>query len=273
MELFREANRCMGHRDLPGMAECPPRPLSLPAVPPPSGRKVPCEKCPLRDLHAFGANSRRRNWSSSPNSNPASLNVQAGTKHSAARHQQRPSLHGSCRAWAFRYKTLGDGRRQILNFALQADFLGLQGSVNDEMQHSVEALTDMKLCVFFPARKLWDLYRDYPTLAFRRHLACGGARSRFSTSTLLSVGRRTAMERLAYLLLAVFSAGRGGRADQEQYDSVSVHPAARRRHARHVTGPYQQGPCAGLPQPRRSAGRTGAFEMLDREALAKLCEL
>ena len=33
------------------------------------------------------------------------------------------------------------------------------------MQHSVEALTDMMLCVF-PREKLWNLYTDYPTLAF-----------------------------------------------------------------------------------------------------------
>ncbi len=67
--------------------------------------------------------------------------------------------------WAFRYKTLPDGRRQILNYALPSDLIGLQGSVNDEMQHSVEALTDVMLCVF-PREKLWDLYTNYPTLAF-----------------------------------------------------------------------------------------------------------
>src|SRR5665213_1976624 len=66
---------------------------------------------------------------------------------------------------AFRYKTLPDGRRQILNYALPSDLIGLQGAVNDEMQHSVEALTDVTLCVF-PREKLWDLYKDYPALAF-----------------------------------------------------------------------------------------------------------
>jgi CRP/FNR family transcriptional regulator, anaerobic regulatory protein len=29
--------------------------------------------------------------------------------------------------WAFRYKMLDDGRRQMLNYALPADMLGLQG--------------------------------------------------------------------------------------------------------------------------------------------------
>jgi CRP/FNR family transcriptional regulator len=74
--------------------------------------------------------------------------------------------------------------------------------VNDEMQHSVEALTDMILCVF-PREKLWQLYRDYPTLAF--DLTWLAAREeQILDEHLLSVGRRTALERVAYLLLVVF---------------------------------------------------------------------
>ena len=70
-------------------------------------------------------------------------------------------LHG----WAFRYKMLDDGRRQILNFALPADMVGLQGALMREMEHSVEALTPLTLCVF-PRSKLWDLYSRFPSLAF-----------------------------------------------------------------------------------------------------------
>ena len=67
--------------------------------------------------------------------------------------------------WGFRYKALEDGRRQILNFVLPGDFLGLQGTMLTEMQHSVEALTPMVLCVF-PKDKLWNLYSNHPRLAF-----------------------------------------------------------------------------------------------------------
>ena len=49
--------------------------------------------------------------------------------------------------WAFRYKSLPDGRRQILNFSIPSDFLGLQGTIAEEMQHSVEALTTATLVV------------------------------------------------------------------------------------------------------------------------------
>src|SRR5215475_9322858 len=70
-------------------------------------------------------------------------------------------LHG----WAFRYKTLDDGRRQILNYALPADMIGLQGTLMGEMEHSVEALTKVTLCVF-PRTKMYELYSKFPSLAY-----------------------------------------------------------------------------------------------------------
>ena len=106
------------------------------------------------------------------------LNVEAGT-NILLQGTNSAHLYTVLSGWAFRYKTLPDGRRQILNYALPADLLGLQGSVNDEMQHSVEALTDMMLCVF-PREKLWEPLHRLPDARVRRHLACGarGADSR-----------------------------------------------------------------------------------------------
>jgi len=49
----------------------------------------------------------------------------AGT---AVMHQQKPSGKFFTRyaGWAFRYKTLSDGRRRILNFLLPGNSIGLQ---------------------------------------------------------------------------------------------------------------------------------------------------
>jgi len=66
---------------------------------------------------------------------------------------------------AFRYKLLPDGRRQILNYCMPGDFIGLQGSVMHEMQHSVEALSDMVLCVF-NREGLWRLFENHAGLSF-----------------------------------------------------------------------------------------------------------
>ena len=108
--------------------------------------------------------------------------------------------------WAFRFKLLPDGRRQILNFSLPGDFLGLQGAVFSNMDHSVEALTPVTLCVF-PREKIWSLYADHAGLGF--DLTWLGSREeRIIDESLLSVGRRSALERIAQFLVMLFDRSR-----------------------------------------------------------------
>ena len=235
------------------------------AVPPPSGRKVPCEKCPLRDLHSLREFSAKE-LEFVTEFKSGELNVQAGT-NILLQGTNSAHLYTVLSGWAFRYKTLGDGRRQILNFALQADFMGLQGSVNDEMQHSVEALTDMKLCVF-PREKLWDLYRDYPTLAF--DVTWLAAREeQVLDEHLLSVGRRTAMERLAYLLLVVFQRAEEvglTKGNTIQFPFTQQHVADTLGMSLvHTNKTLQR-----LSATKTMRWKERRFEILDREALAKL---
>ena len=163
-------------------------------------RKVPCETCPLRALKVF------RDFT------PQELDFVASFKTGelAVKAGSTVLLEGNSSAhlytllsgWIFRYKALSDGRRQILNFALPGDFIGLQASVFNEMQHTVEALTDVVLCVF-PREKLWSLYSTQPGLGF--DVTWLAAREeKMLDDHLLSVGRRTAIERLAYLIMHLF---------------------------------------------------------------------
>jgi CRP-like cAMP-binding protein len=129
------------------------------------------------------------------------IHVPAGTSF-LRQGERSEQLFTVLNGWAFRYKTLDDGRRQILNFALPADLIGLQGSLMDEMEHSVEALTDVSLCVF-PREKIGALYANVPSLAY--DLTWLAARSeQLGDEHLLSVGQRTALERTAYVLLTLF---------------------------------------------------------------------
>lgn len=115
---------------------------------------------------------------------------------------QSEHLYTVLAGWAFRYKMLDDGRRQILNYALPADIVGLQGAVMREMEHSVEALTPLTLCVF-PRAKLWELYARFPSLAF--DMTWLAAREeQLVDEHMVSLGRRTALERTAYLLLHLY---------------------------------------------------------------------
>jgi CRP-like cAMP-binding protein len=105
--------------------------------------------------------------------------------------------------WAFRYKMLDDGRRQILNYALPGDMVGLQGTLMHEMEHAVEALTRLTLCVF-PRGKLYELYSRFPSLAF--DITWLAAREeQLIDEQLVSLGRRSALERTAFLLLHLYS--------------------------------------------------------------------
>lgn len=113
-----------------------------------------------------------------------------------------PHLYTVLSGWLYRYKTLEDGRRQILGFVMPGDFIGLQSSVLAEMHHSIETLTPTRLCVFARDR-LWEVFREHPELAFS--MTWLAARSeRLLDEHLLSVGARTASERVAFVLLRIY---------------------------------------------------------------------
>ncbi|MET3588560.1 CRP-like cAMP-binding protein [Pseudorhizobium tarimense] len=112
--------------------------------------------------------------------------------------EQNPSLYTVLTGWGFRYKILEDGRRQILNYVLPGDMIGLQGNVMAEMQHSVEALTRMTLCTF-ERERFPSLFRNHPSLAFDITWMASREESMLDEH-LLSIGRRSAQERAAYLL-------------------------------------------------------------------------
>jgi CRP-like cAMP-binding protein len=104
--------------------------------------------------------------------------------------------------WAFRSKTLSDGRREITNFVLPGDFVGLQGSIQGALEHSVETLTAAAFCTF-PRARVWELFGKSPSLAF--DLTWLAAREeRILDENLLSLGRRSAEERAAYYLLHLY---------------------------------------------------------------------
>lgn len=112
--------------------------------------------------------------------------------------EHNPQLYTVLSGWGFRYKILEDGRRQILNYVLPGDLVGLQGNIMVEMQHSVEALTKMTLCMFERDR-LSTLFQNHPSLAYDITWLAAREESMLDEH-ILSIGRRTARERAAYLL-------------------------------------------------------------------------
>jgi CRP-like cAMP-binding protein len=121
---------------------------------------------------------------------PAATVISEGELH--------PQLYTVLTGWGFRYKILEDGRRQILNYILPGDLVGLQGNLMSEMMHSVESLTRMTLCIF-ERERLTTLFRNHASLAYDLTWIASREESMLDEH-LLSIGRRTALERAAYLL-------------------------------------------------------------------------
>lgn len=103
--------------------------------------------------------------------------------------------------WAFRFKLLPDGRRQILSFLLPGDFIAFQVSAPAPLYFSVQTLTEVKLCVF-GLREISEFIRT------REHLAENLAEMCFRKARVLDfrltdLGRRTATERIVRLILSL----------------------------------------------------------------------
>lgn len=165
-----------------------------------NSQKTPCQQCPLRPLPHF-RNFTRDELEFVSHFKTGELVVDAGSTilvegaHSA-------HLYTMLSGWGFRYKMLEDGRRQILNYVMPGDLVGLQGTIMGEMQHSIEALSPVTLCVF-ERDKLMTLFNKHPTLAY--DLTWMASREeRMLDEHLLSVGRRSALERAAYLLAFLY---------------------------------------------------------------------
>lgn len=94
--------------------------------------------------------------------------------------------------------TLEDGRRQVVNFALPGDLIGLNSALTGEARASAEATTPMRLCVF-DRHRLWGLFRDHPERAFALTWAAA-QEEHFLGEALATLGQRTATEAVAWAL-------------------------------------------------------------------------
>ena len=162
----------------------------------PSKWRTPCHQCPLRELPGFRDFSAKELDFVSQFKSGELLTERGATILVEGMHSAH--LFTVLSGWAFRYKLLPDGRRQIMNYVLPGDLIGLQGTLMGEMDHSVEALTPVTLCVF-ERSKLERLFEHHASLAYDLTWIAAHE-ERILDEHLLSIGRRTALERTAYLI-------------------------------------------------------------------------
>jgi CRP/FNR family transcriptional regulator len=165
-----------------------------------SAAETPCRACPLRRLEAFSPNSDAEiDFIQRFKHGEVLLPAKATLREEGAfSHELFTLLEG----WAFRYRTLTNGNRQIINFLLPGDFIGLQEKLSAHSPHGVELLTNARLCRF-PAERLFDLYREHPSLGY--DVTWIAAHEELIVDeNLVSVGQRTAMQRIAMLLVHLY---------------------------------------------------------------------
>lgn len=128
-----------------------------------------CSSCPLRRLPLFEEFSKEE-LAFMERFKTGELVAQPGTEI-LAQDASSTQLFTVLTGMGLRYKTLENGRRQVVGFVVPGDFIGLQTGVMDVMRHSAEATTPMTLCVFNRS-ELWSLFKNQPERAFDlAHLA------------------------------------------------------------------------------------------------------
>ena len=103
------------------------------------------------------------------------------------------------KGWACRYKVLRDGNRQIMALLLPGDFCDLHAGELDAMDHSIGTITACEMTTIARAR-IDALICATPALtrAFGRSQLIDVAVLR---AWIVSLGRRTSIERVAHLML------------------------------------------------------------------------
>lgn len=107
--------------------------------------------------------------------------------------------------WLLLYGLLEDGRRQILGFALRGDVANIALSRHPS-PFGIQALTPATVCTIRQER-LMDLARQRPELALRM-VSLIAREEMIAYEHLTSVGRRSARERVAHLLIEIYCRAR-----------------------------------------------------------------
>ncbi len=101
--------------------------------------------------------------------------------------------------WVCSYKLMHNGKRQIVNFQIPGDFLGLRSTLFRTSDHNVEPITRVEASEVL-TEDLLDAFSKTPRLA-TAILWAASRDEAMVVEHLVGLGRRTAVERTAHLFL------------------------------------------------------------------------
>ncbi|WP_054005327.1 Crp/Fnr family transcriptional regulator [Cypionkella psychrotolerans] len=101
--------------------------------------------------------------------------------------------------WVCSYKLMRDGKRQIVDFQIPGDFLGLRSVLFHTADHNIEPITPVTASEVL-ASDLIDAFASSPRLA-TAVLWAASRDEAMVVEHLVSIGRRSALERTAHFFL------------------------------------------------------------------------
>ncbi len=167
---------------------------------PVENNQTACAECSIRRLALFhGVPEEDLSWTQAYRSSQYTV-----ASRREIYRESKPSdymftlYHG----WIACYKTLDNGKRQILRIALPGDMLGFQARLDAPMNHSAIAVTDAVLCAF-PRDEMPELLRKNLSVA-KRLTELNARDMNICQSRLLTIGQQSAMERIAFFCAELF---------------------------------------------------------------------
>ncbi|WP_110692722.1 Crp/Fnr family transcriptional regulator [Salinicola halophyticus] len=106
------------------------------------------------------------------------------------------------RGWAYSFRHMEDGSRQILEIYLPGDIIGLREFAFKERLTGVAMLEDGVVC-HFPHRRLINVFRESLTLS-TIFFAISSHQQALLTERLVNLARRSARQRLAHLIYEMY---------------------------------------------------------------------
>lgn len=162
--------------------------------------RVPCADCRLRQKPFFRAFTGAELYSVS-RLKSSHLSVSAKTDIVEA-DEVGGALFTLYEGWAFRYRLLPGGGRQIFDLLLPGDLIGLASSLSGTTWHSVQTLTPASLCVL-DGYPLADFLARHPELALSL-LRWRLEEEQRADQLAALLGRRKPLQRLGHLMLETF---------------------------------------------------------------------
>ncbi len=156
-----------------------------------------CDKCPLRRCQYFLPFTDEE-LAFMLKFKTGELSVDAGSTV-LMEGSNSPQVFTVLSGMGTRYKTLEDGRRQVISFLFPGDFIGLQAGIMGEMKHSVETSTPMVLCVFNRS-DLWNMFKAHPSRAYDLTWIAA-VEEHLLGESLTAMGQRSGSKRIAWALL------------------------------------------------------------------------